>query len=129
MPDHTKKNLRDVEDSAPNFGYGEYQEAHFATGDLETEGVGLAFHVVKPGKRQGFGHHHEEAEEVYVVLRGSGRVKLDDEIVELAELDAIRVPGPVVRQFEGGPDGLEILAFGPHRPDDRGGMLTDFWTD
>ena len=123
------KNLREVEDSAPKFGYGEMQEARMATRELGGERVGLSHHVVKPGRRQGFGHRHREAEEIYVILRGTGRAKLDDEIVEVRELDAIRVAPQVARSFEGGPDGLELLAFGQHPPDDRGEMLTDFWTD
>ncbi len=126
---YAKKNLRDVEDSAPKFGFDELQEARFAHGDLETEQTGLSFHRVKPGKRQGFAHRHEQAEEVYVVLAGAGRVKLDDAIVEIERLDAIRVAPGVARAFEAGPDGLELLAFGPRRDDDRGEILQDWWTD
>lgn len=125
---YTKKNLREVEDSAPKFGYDEVQEARFATGDLGTESVGLSHHVVKPDRRQGFGHRHDAPEEVYVVVRGSGRMKLDDEIIEVAELDAIRVPPEVARQFEAGPEGLEVLAFGQRAAGD-GELLHDFWPD
>ena len=125
---YTIKNLRDVDDSAPKFGYGEFQESRFAGRDLEAENVGLSHHFVKPGRRQGFGHRHDKPEEVYVVLRGSGRMKLDDEIVEVRELDAIRVPPQVARQFEAGPDGLEVLAFG-QRGDGDGELLHDFWPD
>lgn len=125
---YTKKNLRDVEDSAPKFGFDAVQEARFASGDLETEGTGLAYHVVKPGQRQGFAHRHDEAEEVYVVLSGTGRVKLDDQVEDLKPRDAIRVAATVVRSFEAGDDGLEILAFGPRNTDDRGEIITeDFW--
>ena len=76
---YTLKKLTDVEDSAPKFGYDELQEARFATRDLEAEHTGVSHHRVKPGKRQGFAHKHDEAEEVYVVLKGSGRIKLDDD--------------------------------------------------
>jgi mannose-6-phosphate isomerase-like protein (cupin superfamily) len=124
----TRKNLADVEDSAPGFGFAEIQEAHFAGKDLEAQDVGFAYHRVKPNKRSGFGHRHEEAEEVYVVLSGSGRIKLDDEIVELRALDAIRVSPPVTRAFEAGPDGLEYLAFGPRTPGD-GELVMDWWTE
>src|SRR5450756_1686141 len=79
---------------------------------------GVSHHRLKAGKRQGFGHKHENAEEIYVVLGGSGRVKLDDEIVEIARLDAIRVAPEVVRAFEAGPDGLELLAFGARHDGD-----------
>ena len=125
---YTLKKLTDVEDSAPKFGFGEVQEARFANEDLEAEHTGVSHHRVKAGKRQGFAHKHEEAEEVYVVLAGSGRVKLDDEIIEIEELDAIRVRPGVIRQFEAGPDGIELLACGPLHEGD-GELIHDWWTD
>ncbi len=125
---YTHKKLTEVDDSAPRFGYEEVQEARFATGDLEAEDTGVSHLRVKPGKRQGFAHKHDEAEEVYVVVSGSGRVKLDDEIVELTALDAIRVSPGVIRQFEAGSDGIELIAFGP-RHDSDGELVPDWWTD
>lgn len=125
---YTIKNLREVEDSAPRFGFAETQEARFATPHLGAEAIGLSHHVVKPGRRQGFGHRHDRPEEVYVVVRGSGRMKLDDDIVEVRELDAIRVAPRVARQFEAGPDGLELVAFG-QRADGDGELLFDFWAE
>jgi mannose-6-phosphate isomerase-like protein (cupin superfamily) len=126
---YTLRRLSDVADSAAKFGFGETQESRFANGDLETEQTGLSYHRVKAGKRQPFGHRHQGAEEVYVIVAGSGRAKLDDEVVEVGALDAIRVAPGVIRAFEGGPEGLELLAFGPLRPDDRGEMLQGWWTD
>ncbi len=126
---YTHKRLTDVEDSAVKFGLAETQEARFASDELETQQTGLSHHRLKPGKRQGFAHSHDDAEEVYVVIAGSGRVKLDDEIVELERLDAVRVSPGVIRAFEAGDDGLEILAFGPRRTDDRGEILQDWWND
>jgi mannose-6-phosphate isomerase-like protein (cupin superfamily) len=125
---YTLKNLADVHDSAPKSGYGELQEARFAGGDLEAEQTGLSYHRLKPGKRQGFAHRHDHAEEVYVVLRGSGRAKLDDEVVDLAPLDAVRVAPGVTRQFEAGQEGLELLAVGPHHEGD-GELLPGWWSD
>ena len=125
---YTHRNLDDVDDSARKFGLEELQEARFANEALEAEQTGFAFHRVKPGKRQGFGHKHDEAEEVYVVVSGSGRVKLDDEIVELAELDAIRVSPEVVRCFEAGDEGLSYLAFGPRYKGD-GELLHGWWPE
>jgi mannose-6-phosphate isomerase-like protein (cupin superfamily) len=129
MASYTIMNLEEVEDSAAKFGFGHVGEARFATGDLDSEQVGLSMHRLNPGARQAFAHRHESTEEVYVVLAGSGRVKLDDEIVELSNRDAIRVAPDVVRAFEAGSEGLEILAFSARNPDDRGEMLNDWWTD
>jgi mannose-6-phosphate isomerase-like protein (cupin superfamily) len=123
----TIKNLREVEDVAPRFGFSEVQEARFARGDLESETIGLAFHRVKPGKRQAFAHRHEQAEEIYVVLSGTGRIKLNDEVREVQPLDAIRVAPEVARAFEAGPDGLELLVFGPRHAGDAEVVSEDFW--
>jgi uncharacterized cupin superfamily protein len=111
---------------AAGHGYGDLQEARFAGKRLGAQDTGLALQRVKPGKRQPFGHRHDAAEEIYVVLSGSGRVKLDDEIVAIGPLDAIRVAPGVARAFEGGPDGIDVLAFGPHHDRD-GEILQDFW--
>src|SRR5437764_15067345 len=94
---YTIKNLREVTDVAPRFGFQEVQEARFPYRDLDAETIGMAFHRVKPGRRQAFAHRHERAEEIYVVLSGTGRMKLDDEIIEIGEVDAIRVPPPGAR--------------------------------
>jgi uncharacterized cupin superfamily protein len=110
---HTKKNLRDIADSAVKLGLSDTQEARFARRDLQAEQVGVTYLTVKPGRREAFAHLHRAAEEVYVVLAGSGSVKLDDELVALAELDAVRVAPGTTRLFEAGPDGLEVLIVGP----------------
>lgn len=110
----TLRNLRDVEDVAPRYGFGEIGEARFPRGDLGLEGTGLAHHRLKPGMRQGFAHRHEAAEEVHVVIAGGGTVTLDGEEVELRPMDALRVSPRVTRIFAAGPEGLEYLVFGPH---------------
>ena len=112
MSDYTVTNLNDVEDSAVQFGFSHIGEARFARGPLGAERTGLAFHRIKPGMRQAFGHRHEEAEEVAVVLAGSGRVKIEDEVVELKQWDAVRVANGTMRNFEAGPEGAEIIAIG-----------------
>ena len=124
----TLKNLAEVDDSAPKFGYAEVQEARFAKDELEAEQTGVSYQRVKPGKRQAFAHRHERAEEVYVVLGGSGQAKLEDQLVELRALDAIRVAPGVTRAFQAGPDGLELLAVGP-RHDGDGAVLPGWWSD
>lgn len=125
---HTLRNLNDVKDSAPGFGHGDVQEAHFANDDLETVQTGISLLRVKPGCRQAFAHKHDDAEEVYVVTSGSGRIKLDDEIIEISELDAVRIAPGVVRQLEAGDDGLEYVAVGALHEGD-GELLPGWWSD
>lgn len=124
----THKKLTDVKDSAPEFGVGEDGEARFAKDDLDGERTGISHHRVKPGKRQPFGHKHEEAEEIYIVIAGSGRMKLDDEIIEIETLDAIRVSPEVIRAFEADDEGLEVIATGA-RHDGDGEIVPNWWTD
>jgi quercetin dioxygenase-like cupin family protein len=130
MSAYTHRKLTDIEDSAPGLGAGELQESRFATADLGTARTGVTHHRFRAGKRQAFGHRHEhpDAEEVYVVIAGSGRMKLDDDVIELGRLDAVRVPPAVTRAFEAGPDGLEVIAFGPHHEGD-GEVLPGWWSD
>jgi mannose-6-phosphate isomerase-like protein (cupin superfamily) len=125
---YTIKKLTEVEDSAVKHGIGEFQEARFANEDLEAERTGISYIRVKPGKRQAFAHRHEDAEEVYVVLAGSGRMKLDDDIVDVETLDAIRVAPEVIRMFEAGPEGIELLALGVRHKGD-GEIIPDWWAD
>jgi mannose-6-phosphate isomerase-like protein (cupin superfamily) len=124
----THVKLTDVKDSAPEFGMEEVQEARFAKGDLDAEKTGVSHQRLKPGQRNPFGHKHEAAEEVYVVIGGSGRMKLDDEIIEVERLDAIRVSPEVVRAFEAGDDGIEVLAVGA-RHDGDGEVIPGWWSD
>jgi mannose-6-phosphate isomerase-like protein (cupin superfamily) len=115
---YTKKNLRDVDDAATSMGGDGGFQARFATSDLEADATGFALETLGPGQRSPFAHRHEKAEEVYVVISGSGRANLDGEIVELQTLDALRVAPAVLRAFEAGDDGLELLAFGPRHQGD-----------
>lgn len=126
---YTVKNLDEVADIAPKHGFGDTQEARFANDDYDAKDTGFSLHRIRPGKRQGFAHRHENAEEVYVVLGGSGRIKLDDDVVDLERLDAVRVAPTVARAFEAGDEGLEIIAFGPRHEGD-GELIEnpEFWT-
>jgi mannose-6-phosphate isomerase-like protein (cupin superfamily) len=122
---YTRINLAQVADAAPANGFGERWEARVAREDLGAEQAGLTHFRLRPGKRSPFVHRHREAEEVYVILAGSGRVKLGEEIRPVAAGDAIRVAAALPRAFEAGPDGLELVAFGPHRADGEG--VDDDW--
>jgi quercetin dioxygenase-like cupin family protein len=128
MSSYTIKNLMDVEDSA-----GESApelEARFARKHLDSEHLGVSYFRYAPGFRSPFGHSHREQEEAYVVISGSGRVRLDEEILPLRPWDVVRVAADVVRGFEGGPQGLEIIAVGGDRPEGGDGVpARDWWTD
>lgn len=125
---YTLKKLTDVKDAAIESGFDSIQEARFAKNDLDTEDTGVSLHRIKAGQRQPFAHRHTAAEEVYVVLAGSGRVKLDEDILELGAMDALRVAPEVVRAFEAGSDGMEVLAVGP-RHDGDGEIVQGWWSD
>jgi mannose-6-phosphate isomerase-like protein (cupin superfamily) len=112
MAAYTVVNLHDVEDSAPKFKMDGQMEARFASGDLELEKSGISLQRVLPDETQPFGHKHDDQEEVYVVVGGGGQMKLDDEVVDVKQWDAIRVGPSVMRAFSAGSDGLEFIAFG-----------------
>jgi mannose-6-phosphate isomerase-like protein (cupin superfamily) len=129
MTAYTKQNLNEVEDAAPKFGLDEIGEARFARGDLDAERSGLSLQRLKPNMRQAFGHKHATQEETYVVISGSGRLKLGDEIVDVAALDAIRVAPETMRCFEAGPDGLEFIAFGENPEPEQPDMTPGWWSE
>jgi mannose-6-phosphate isomerase-like protein (cupin superfamily) len=128
MADYTHKNLTEVKDAAPGFGFGEMGQIRFAKDDLDAERTGITHLKLNPGTRMPFGHVHEEAEEIYVVIAGSGLMKMDDEIVEIVELDAIRISPQTARGFEAGPEGISLLAVGA-RHDGDGEVLPNWWSD
>ena len=109
----TRKNLKaDTEDVGSNFDGSPDLEFRLATKALEMEHSGLGYQRIPPNYRFPYGHTHRQQEETYVVLRGSGRMKLDDEIIELEEWDAVRVSPGTWRAYEAGPEGLEIFVIG-----------------
>jgi mannose-6-phosphate isomerase-like protein (cupin superfamily) len=128
MSDYAVKNLKEVDDSAAGRG-GDF-EARFGRKHLGSEHLGVSYFRYGPGFKAPYGHRHREQEEAYVVVGGSGRVRLDDEIIDLRQWDVVRVAPNVVRGFEGGPRGLELIAIGADRPEGGDGeMVQDFWTD
>jgi quercetin dioxygenase-like cupin family protein len=129
----TRTNLRrDIEDVGAAFDGAPDLEFRLATRALGLERSGLGYQRIPPGYRFPYGHTHKEQEEVYVVVRGGGRMKLDDEIVELEQWDAVRVAPGTWRGYEAGPEGLEMIVIGaPNlgdapREDVEG--LRDWWT-
>lgn len=131
MSAYTKLNLRrDVEDMAPRFDLSPGLESHFARVPLELEQSGVSFYRIAPGFRTPFGHRHAEQEEVYVIAGGSARIKLDDEILELGQWDAVRIAGSTMRALEGGPEGAEVIAFGaPNTENKDAEMVPGWWSD
>jgi mannose-6-phosphate isomerase-like protein (cupin superfamily) len=128
MADYTHMNLSEVKDAAPGFGFGEMGEVRFAKDDLDAERTGITHLKLNPGQRMPFGHKHDVAEEIYIVVAGSGRMKIDDEIIEIVELDAVRIAPEPGRCFEAGDEGITLLAVGA-RHDGDGEVLQDWWTD
>jgi mannose-6-phosphate isomerase-like protein (cupin superfamily) len=127
---HTVVNLKEVENMAPKFGLSPGLESRFARVPLELENSGLSYYRVAPDFRTPFGHTHTEQEEIYVILSGSARLKLDDEVLELNQWDAVRIPPGIMRAFEGGPEGAEILAFGAPSNENRDvEMVQNWWSD
>jgi mannose-6-phosphate isomerase-like protein (cupin superfamily) len=127
MAEFTKVNLRDdVEDAAAKFGLAPHMETHFARNPMGIQGGGFSYQRYAPNFRAPIAHRHETQEEVYVVVSGGGRVKVDDEVHELRTWDAIRFPPQTARAFESGPDGLELIAIGFGEGGDTQ-MLEDFW--
>lgn len=115
----TLTNLKDLEDYGSNFNGHPDLQFRMATKALELEQSGLSYQQIPPGCRFPYGHTHREQEEVYVFVGGSGRMKLDDEIVEVTKWDVVRVPPGTWRGYESGPEGLEFLVFGaPNLGDD-----------
>jgi mannose-6-phosphate isomerase-like protein (cupin superfamily) len=114
--------LRDVSPDGVRIGW------RFARDALGSPELGVSRFTYEPGARMPWGHRHREQEEVYVVVSGSGRAKLDDEIVELGESDALRVAPAVIRSFEAGPEGMDVICIGGRKP--KGGdteKFEDFW--
>ena len=126
---YTKTNLRNVEDSAPKFDMPAEMQARFARTAIEGKTLGLSLFTLAPGFRIPFGHKHAKQEEVYVVIKGSARVKVDDEVVELEQWDAIRFDTDTMRDMEGGPDGCEYLAFGAGDDPQEVEMAPGWWQE
>ena len=122
----TKTNFGDIEEMYAQYGMEETGTARYVRADAGAETIGVSLYELKPGKRTGFAHRHKAVEEIYIVLAGSGRMKIDDDIVTLGERDIVRVAPTAIREFEAGADGLELLATGGHVEGD-GETVEDWW--
>jgi mannose-6-phosphate isomerase-like protein (cupin superfamily) len=127
MSSYAIANFFELEGSTPQDPSAE-REGKFARSHIGSEHVGISYFRYGPGFRGTGGHSHREQEEVYVVISGSGRVKLDDEIHDLKQWDVVRVAPSVVRAFAGGPEGMELIVAGNDRPEGGdGNRVDDFW--
>jgi quercetin dioxygenase-like cupin family protein len=131
MAGYTKLNLKeDVEDQAPKFEMSPELEFRVARVPLETENAAISYLRVAPNYRLPFGHNHNEQEEIYVLVGGSARIKLDDEVLELRPLDAVRIHRETMRNLEGGPNGAEVILFGaPDTGPEDAQMTPGWWSD
>jgi mannose-6-phosphate isomerase-like protein (cupin superfamily) len=131
MAGYTKLNLKDdVEDQGANFGYEGKLEARMARVPLELEHSGVSYLRLAPNFRIPWGHTHKTQEEIYVVVGGGVRAKVEDEIVELRPFDALRVHKDTTRGFEAGPDGAELIAIGaPHTGPGDAELVDGWWGD
>lgn len=127
MSAHTIVNLREVEDFAPKFGFAPNLESRFARVPLELEHSGLSYLKIAPDFRIPFGHVHSEQEEIYLVVSGNARAKVDDEVVELKTWDALRIAPGAWRGLEGGSDGAEVVAFGAPNTDNKDIEMDQEW--
>ena len=130
MAGYTIKNLKEVEDSAPKFGLSPGLEARFARESLELQSSGVSYQRLAPNTRVPFGHRHTQQEELYLIVGGSGRIKLDDDVVELRQWDAARISSETMRCVEAGPEGLELVAFGaPYSGPGDAELTLGWWAD
>ncbi len=128
MTSHAIVNLKEIDDSIG--GRVEGMEGRFSRKFLDSRDLGVSLFTYAPNLRSSTGHSHREQEEAYVVVAGSGRVRLDDEIRDIRIWDVVRVAPEVVRAFEAGPDGLELIAVGGPKPEGGDGVLSDTpWPD
>jgi quercetin dioxygenase-like cupin family protein len=128
MADYTVVNLkRDVEDMAPKFELAPGLESRFARVPLGLANSGASYFKIAPGFRAPFGHRHGEQEEVYVIVSGSARIKLDGDIVELDQWDMVRIAPATWRALEGGPDGAEVIAFGAPNTENKDIEMQPGW--
>jgi uncharacterized cupin superfamily protein len=67
-------------------------------GQLEASALGARMWRLEPGKAS-TKHRHFRQEELYVLLEGEGRVRVEDEVLTLKPLDALLVEPDTARQL------------------------------
>jgi hypothetical protein len=130
MAGYTALQLNEVEDQAPNIGLPPELQLRMGRVPLNCQNCGLSYMRVAPGWRTPVGHNHRQQEEIYVLVSGSARMKLDDDVIEMKPWTAVRVAPETMRALEGGPGGAELLAVGaPNTGPGDGTLVPDWWSD
>jgi uncharacterized cupin superfamily protein len=130
MSNYTHLNLKDVEDQAPNFGLADNIEFRMARVALGLENSGFSYLRLAPSFRMPFGHKHKNQEELYVLVSGQARMKIEDEVKDLEPWDAVRVHKDTMRSMEAGEGGAEFLVVGaPSTGPGDGDVVQGWWSD
>jgi quercetin dioxygenase-like cupin family protein len=128
MPDYTHTNLKDLDDLAA--GRGMDIEARFGRKHIDSDHLGVSYFRYGADVRPAYGHRHSVQEEAYVVVSGSGQMRLGDKTIELKQWDVVRVAPHVLRGIKAGTDGIEMIVVGSDRPEEGDGeMVRDFWPE
>jgi mannose-6-phosphate isomerase-like protein (cupin superfamily) len=128
-PGWTMSNLDRIEDVAAKRSPDGGRQLRFAGKALGLSQVGMSHQRLGAMVRQPIGHRHSLAEEVFFVVAGSGRARLDDEVVEISAGDLLRIGPEVMRSFEGGEDGIEMVVFSQKNDADEAEIVRDWWQD
>jgi quercetin dioxygenase-like cupin family protein len=128
MSGYSIQNLKEVENQGVNFGIDPGDmELRMAKDPLECANAGVSYVKLGPGFRTPFGHTHKTQEEIYILISGSARVKLNDEVVDMVPFTAVRIAQDTMRSYEGGPEGAELIAIGAPRTGPGDGDVTPGW--
>jgi mannose-6-phosphate isomerase-like protein (cupin superfamily) len=131
MSGYTVQNLKEVENQGVHFGLDPNDmELRMAKDPLECANAGISYLKLGPGYRAPFGHTHKTQEEIYILISGSARVKLNDDVIDMKPFTAVRIAQETMRSYEGGPDGAEIIAIGaPKTGPGDGDTVPGWWSD
>lgn len=130
MAGFTVKNLKEVENQGVKFGIDENEiELRMAKDPLECEQCGISYLKLGKNYRVPWGHNHKTQEEVFILISGSARMKVEDEVIEMAPFTAVRVAREAMRGYEAGPEGAELLVIGAPRTGGGDADIEQGWWD
>jgi mannose-6-phosphate isomerase-like protein (cupin superfamily) len=131
MAGYSVQNLNEVQNQGENFGINpDEMQLRMAKDPLECQNAGVTLLRLGPGYRAPFGHKHKTQEEIYILVKGDARMKIEDEVVELQPMTAVRVDPGTMRGYEAGSEGADLIVIGAPRtgPGD-GDMEPGWWSD